>query len=314
MRYISRRILAGFTLLLGFLPGILDEAAIASGGTGTLKICTKPQTCTVRVAGYVIEKKGTALTLENLPAGSYQVVCSSAAGNFPRYATVATGRTTVVFISLTGVPAPASAASAAEPEPVVGAAAIPPIAPVAGAYSSRPQSSFDPSTTAPALSRNYMMDIENAFELAQMARSGINPFTARTRLSRALLLYRHVIEDFPRNPRTELAHYYCGRIFESRPFRDETRALTEYRTVLALNPLSQTDAAERIDNINYRLDVQAGLIAEGEQNEPVPVSVPSAQKQKTEAEKKQTTAADGSPVLTLERKPDNRPVYMQILP
>ncbi len=232
------------------------ENSRAGNARGMLKICTKPVDCYVRINGQQLRKDKSVLTVDNLKPGVYDVIFESKGGTTMRRARIAAGQTTVVFASLDLLkPAgkewqdplkqqpeePGARYSQQEPQAknvvqkgwnkVTGKKG-----PIAAAA----------TAAVPAENPADLVDAEIAFELAQMLQNQFNPFSAERRYDRALELYRHIIEDFPNTPYVEQAHYYSGRIYESTHSKEYGRALTEYQTVLKLNPATATDAAERV--------------------------------------------------------------------
>lgn len=244
----------------------LDQPSLRmrGGGTGTLKICSKPLECEVMFRGQMLKKDRAVLTVSDVQPGLHEVVFISGGTQVVKKARVMPGETTIIFGALDG--AEAARPSVAEALPVTrlaafagaggGAVASTGVtqAPVQGGLAledSRMVIAAAPAA-APAVapmargSGGYDQNAEITYELAQLLREPFNPFTASRRYQRSLELYQRIIDEFPQSTRVEMAHYNIGRICESRHIKQYEKALAEYRTVLQMNPYTQTDAAARI--------------------------------------------------------------------
>ena len=248
----------------------LDQPSLRmrGGGTGTLKICSKPLECEVMFRGQMLKKDRAVLTVSDVQPGLHEVVFISGGTQVVKKARVMPGETTIIFGALDG--AEAARPSVAEALPVArpaafagagvgaggGAAASTGVAqaPVRGGLAledSRMVIAAAPAA-APAVapmargSGGYDQNAEITYELAELLREPFNPFTASRRYQRSLTLYQRIIDEFPQSTRVEMAHYNIGRICESRHIKQYEKALAEYRAVLQMNPYTQTDAAARI--------------------------------------------------------------------
>lgn len=222
---------------------------------GTLKLCSKPMVCSVRVAGQILQKNKPVLTVDNLKPGVYEIVFESEGGTLIKRARVGQGQTTVLFASLdTPGQDGVGRSDLLREQPIEPSAVYQMKTPVAenalgtawNEAAGKPGRIAALGVTGAAERPADLVNAQITFELAGLLQREFNPFTASRRYERALELYRHIIEDFPDSPYVELAHYNSGRIFESFHLKRYGQALVEYQTVLRLYPNTVTDAAERV--------------------------------------------------------------------
>lgn len=230
----------------------------AGDARGVLKVCTKPVDCYVRINGQQLRKNTSVLTVDSLKPGVYDVIFESKGGTTMRRARIAAGQTTVVFASLDQLrPAGPGWQDPLKQQPEQKGATFSQQDPKANNVVEKGWNKVTgkkgpiaaAGTAKVAENPADLVDAEISFELAQLLQKQFNPFSAERRYDRSLELYRHIIEDFPNTPYVEMAHYYSGRIYESRHVKEYGRALTEYQTVLKLNPYTTTDAAKRVANL-----------------------------------------------------------------
>ena len=223
----------------------MPSLAMQRHGAGTLKVCSKPLEVAVYFQGQALRKNRAVLTEDDVKPGLYDVVFEGGGKRLIKKARIVPGETTIIFGSLDSP----EAKSAQE-------VAIPASAPAQEPMAAIPVTDANPPLVAGgslvgtgAEGLHDMKDAEIAFEYAELLRNAFNPFTASSRYSKALDLYRRIWEKFPDSIRVEMAHYYSGRIYESMHIKDYAAAIEQYRTVLVINPQTTTDAAQRIADL-----------------------------------------------------------------
>lgn len=235
------------------MPSYANSRSIE--GRGILKICSKPVSCYVRINGQQLRKDSAVLTVDNLKPGVYDIVFETKGGHLVKRARVAPGQTTVVFASLESVnpndrnwkdPLKKQAEEQGASYEMQDPAASNVVQKTWNKVTGKKGSIQSAGKTRQEENAADLVDAEITFELAQLLQNQLNPFNAQTRYERALELYKHIIEDFPRTPYVELAHYYSGRIYESMHYKEYGKAMTEYQIVLKMNPTTSTDSAARL--------------------------------------------------------------------
>ncbi len=254
--------------LMAAEPASMPSLKLAEGGSGTLKICSKPLECAVLFQGRRIAKDRAVLTMSDVKSGLYEIIFEKDGARLVKKARVMPGETTIIFgsldspevvritdtdplkgVTLSGV----DSAPVANAEPVVASVQQPVAnAPARSITTSKSASnSYAPlsrkdDSTSYSSTRMYNESAEVMYELAEILRHAVNPFKARPRYRRALELYRKIITEYPNSSKVEAAHYSSGRIYESIYVRDYASAVKEYKQVLTKNPYTRTDAAARI--------------------------------------------------------------------
>lgn len=212
--------------------------------TGVLKICSKPVNCEVVFEGKRLTKNRAVLTLRDIKPGVYSVAFESSGRRLVKKARVEGGETTIIFGSIDS-PAAVNIDNAAIAGS--GSAATSLAAKESDPLMVAPKGVVGSSVTRSAGAKDdYDENAAITFELAEIIRNNLNPFTASKRYQKALELYSRIVEIYPESQYLERSNYAMGRIYESVHVRDYNAAVIKYKEVLRLNPYSATDAASRI--------------------------------------------------------------------